>query len=213
MAKAALPTTVTTPRFRNSFPAIFAPKLNKLSNSMEYSLQALFEKDADLGPLKQAAKNACINKWGPDPKKWPAKLKDPFKSQKDLIESAKQKEQKADHLDEKAVYMTYKMFAKDKKGKDLEGPTVFGKNPKEVITEESRFYAGCWAKANVNAWAYDKGGNCGVTFYLNACQFVGDAERFSGRPTVESAFEAIPEELTGGNSVEDGQVDATSMFS
>lgn len=207
MAQSAqLPTSVTTPRFRNSFPHVFTPQLNKLSGKMEYSLQALFEKGADLAPLKLAMKNACINKWGTDQAKWPKNLKSPFKSQKDLIESANKKGQATAHLNPEAFYLTLKTSGTDKNGKDKPHPIVVGKNPKEVIEEESRFYAGCWAKANINAGAYEKGGNCGVTFYLNACQFVGDADPFSGRASPEAAFEAIPEDVTEGGN------DATSMF-
>lgn len=204
--KGQLPTSVTTPRFRNSFPHIFTPQLNKLSGKMEFSLQALFEKGADLAPLKLAAKNACINKWGPDEKKWPSNLKSPFKSQKDLITAAEKKGQSHAHLDPSAAYLTLKTSAADKNGKARPHPIVVGKNPKEVLEEESRFYAGCWAKANINAGAYERGANFGVTFYLNACQFVGDAEPFSGRSSPEAAFEAIPEDVTGETT------DATSMF-
>lgn len=203
---AQLPTAITTPRFRNSYPNIFTPKLNTLSGKMEYSLQALFEKGADLGPLKLAAKNACINKWGPDEKKWPKNMKSPFKSQKDLIDAASEKGQTTAHLNPEAFYLTLKTSSLDKAGKAKPHPLVVGKNPKEIIEEESRFYAGCWAKASINAGAYERGANHGVTFYLNACQFVGDAEPFSGRPSVESAFEAIPEDV-----VEAGG-DATDMF-
>jgi len=202
-----LPTSVTTPRFRNSYPKIFNPELNKLSGKMEYSLQALFESGADLSGLKEAAKNACINKWGPDQSKWPTNLKTPFKSQKELIATLEKKGQSTAHLSPDAVYMTFKTSATDKNGKPRPHPVVVDKNPKVIIEEESRFYGGCWAKANVNAGAYERGANYGVTFYLNACQFVADGEPFSGRSSPESAFEAIPEDATTGGS------DATSMFS
>lgn len=204
-----LPTSVTTPRFRNSYPNVFTPQLNKLSGKMEFSLQALFEAGADLNPLKIAAKNACINKWGPDETKWPKNLKNPFKSQAELIASAQKKGQAFAHLNPTAIYLTLKTGATDKAGKPKPHPVVVGKNPKEVIEEESKFYAGCWAKANINAGAYERGANFGVTFYLNACQFVADGEPFSGRPSIESAFEAIPEDVLPAGA----SADATSMFS
>ena len=208
-----LPTTVTTPRFRLSYPAIFEPQLNKLSGKMEYSCQALFESSADLALVKAAAENACINEWGPDKKKWPANFKHPFKSQKALIESAEKKGQNHDYLDPKAIYMTLKTSATGKNGKPNPPPTVVGKNPKEIITEESKFYAGCWAKASINAGTYSKGGNSGVTFYLNACQFVGDGEPFSGKPSVETAFEAIPEDVQTELTHAEDDGDAASLFS
>jgi len=209
---AQLPTSGTTPRFRNSYPHVFKPSLNKLSGQMEYSTQALFEKGADMSVVKEMCKNACINKWGPDATKWPKNLKTPFKSQKTLIEAAEKKGQSVTHLHPEAVYLTFKSPDVDKKGNKKPAPVIVGKNPKEVITEESKFYAGCWAKCNFNAFAYDKGGNCGVTLYINALQFVGDAERFGGRPDPEKAFEAIPEDEAPAGAA-GAPMDATSMFS
>lgn len=232
-AKGSLPTVCTTPRFRLSYPQVFEPKLNTLSKKMEYSLQALFEDGADLSELQTMAKNACINAWGPDATKWPhavAKaaflvkwgadpskwgepppvLRSPFKFQQELITNAIKKEQGHAHLSPKAVFMTFKTGAEGKNGKANPRPRVVGKNPKEEITEPSKFYGGCWAKANVNAGAYERGGNFGVTFYLNAAQFVGEGEPFGGRPNVESAFEAIPEDAAPGGAA---PTDATSMFS
>lgn len=233
-AQAQLPTAATTPRGRLSYPAIFTAQLNKLSGKMEFSAQALFEEGADLTELKLMAKNACINKWGadeskwptavlkaeaiakwgPDPTKWqsiPPMLKSPFKSQADLITAAEKKGQSVGHLNPKAIYMTFKTSAVDKAGKPRPHPVVVGKNPKEVITEESKFYPGCWAKFNVNAGAYANGNNFGVTFYLNACQFVGDAEPFSGKASPEAAFEAIPEDTVAATPGATGS--ATDMFS
>lgn len=211
-----LPTGVTTPRFRVSYPALFTPKMNTLSGQKEYSVQALFEKGADLSSLQAMAKNAAINLWGTDPAKWPGKMKSPFKKQSELIAKAKEKDQKFDHLDPDAYYMTFKSMAVNKKtGKDNAAPIVVGKNPKDVIKEESKFYGGCWAKANVNASAFDKGGpdgNKGITFYLNACQFVADGEPFGGRPNPEKAFEAIPEDAApAGAAAATGS--AQDMFS
>jgi hypothetical protein len=235
MAVAKLLTVCTTPRFRLSYPSVFEPQLNKLSGKMEYSLQALFEETSDLTELKLMAKNACINKWGPDMTKWPSELakatflathgtdpskwpgpcpqlKMPFKSQKELIVALTKKEQPHAHLSPNAVFMTFKTGATGKNGKPNPKPRIVGKNPKEEITEPSKFYGGCWAKANVNAGAYDHGGNYGVTFYLNAAQFVADGEPFGGRPNVEAAFEAIPEDAAVGGVAAGGPADATSMF-
>jgi len=208
--QAQLPTSETSPRFRNSYPHVFKPSLNKLSGKNEYSTQALFEKGADLSKMKNAIMNACINKWGADRTKWPKNLRSPFKSQQVLIESAQKKDQKHDHLSPDAVFVTFKSPELDTKGNKKPAPVIVGKNPKDVIVEESKFYAGCWAKCNFNAFAYDKGGNTGVTLYINALQFVGDAEPFGGRPNPESAFEAIPEDEI---SSDDAGADATSMFS
>lgn len=201
-----LPTTVTTPRFRASYPQLFSPKLNKLSGKNEYSIQCLFEAGADLKALEVAAHNACVNKWGPDKSKWPKFNNNPVKSQADMIENLRRKGSDTSHLNPNAKYMTFKTGAVDKNGKAKAAIPVVGKDPK-VSLDESQFYAGCWAKANVNASAYSNGANHGVTFYLNAVQFVGHAEPFGNKLNPERAFEAIPDEVTEGGG------DAASMFS
>ena len=208
MSQAAqLVTSATSPVGRVSYAHVFKPSLNKLSGQMVYSYQHLFEKGADLTGMKEAIKNACINKWGADQAKWPKKLNSPFKSQKTLIDNAEKKGQSHEYLHPEAVYVTFKSPEKDRKGNVKPAPVIVNKNPKIVITEESKFYSGCWAKCNFNAFAYDKGGNAGVTLYINALQFCKDGDRFGGRMDPEKAFEAIPEDdVAPGN-------DATSMFS
>jgi len=210
MSQAAqLQTSATSPIGRVSYAHVFKPTLNKLSGKMEYSYQHLFEKGADLAPMKQAIMNACINKWGPDKAKWPTKMNSPFKPQKALIDAAQKKGQAHEHLNAEAFYVTFKSPEKDNKGNVKPAPVIVDKNPKAVITEESKFYSGCWAKCNFNAFAYDKGGNAGVTLYINALQFCKDGERFGGRPDPEKAFEAIPDDEAPAGGVQD----ATSMFS
>ena len=193
--KNGLPTIVTTPKFRLSYPNIFEPRLNELSDKMEYSLQAIFPADADLSQLKTAVTNAANNMWGPDKRKWPAKMKSPFKSQKELIAAAEKNDRSHDQYDPNAWFMTFKTRATDKHGRPVKPPIVVGKDGRTPLEDPSLFYAGCWAKARVTAGAYDiKGANCGVTFYLNFCQFIADDEPFGGRPRIEDAFEAIPED-------------------
>ena len=180
-------TTVTTPTFKVSYPSVFKAKLNSLSKKMEYSVEALFDKKADITQLKAAAKAAAIKKWGLDEKKWPKFTNNPFKDQTDKINDLKEKNKPFDHLVEGAVYMTFKCQA------DKAKPKVVDQNLQEIL-EESKFYGGCYARASVNAYAYDQGKNVGISFGLNLLQFVGDGEPFSGRPSVEQAFEPIAQD-------------------
>jgi hypothetical protein len=195
-------TNCTTPEFRISYPSVFKPKLNTLSKKMEYSVEALFPKGADLTKLKAAAKAAATKKWGPDEKKWPKFTNNPFKNQADKIADLKAKEKSTDGLVEGAFHMNFKCLA------DKSKPKVVDQNLQEII-EESKFYAGGWAKASVNAFAYEQGKNCGISFGLNALQFTRDGEPFSGRPSVEQAFEAI----AGADEETKGDGSSLSMFS
>ena len=211
MASAGLNCTVTTPRARASFPKIFAPELNKLSNKKEYSCQAIFEHPLThecFKPLRQAVANAIANKWGADKSKWP-KIRLPWKSQDELIKKAQEKNQNGDHLKPGALYLTFKTAATDKNGAAIPRPFVMGRDGKTHLNEPHMFYAGCWAKFNVTAAAYSQAGNNGVSLYLNGCQFVGDAPQFGSRPNPEAAFEAIPDEDMV--SAEGGEVDDSGL--
>jgi hypothetical protein len=205
--------TTTTPKGRASYVTIFQPKRNTLNNQDEYSLQLLFEKGADLTKVFQIVENAAINKWGPKAN-WPKGndgkgLKFPFKSQKYLIEAAKKKERPHDHLHPEAIFITPKRSALDKTGKPNPHPVVLAKDAKTRIEESSLFYSGCYCRAEVYAHAYDKGGNVGVTLYLNGVQFMGDGPQLGGNSRIEEAFEAIPEDDL---NIAAGQ-DAGSVFS
>lgn len=195
-------TTVTTPAFRISYPHVFNPQVNQLSKELEYSVEALFKKGENLSKLQAAAQAACVKKWGPDKAKWPAMNRNPFRDQKEKTKDGKL----SDGLAPGAIFMRFKCKAAKHK------PTVVGGNLQPIM-EESKFYAGGWACASVNAYAFIKGTNAGVAFGLNALQFVRDDEPFSGRPSVEDAFEPVADE--GGEMSGNGApaMDATSMFS
>lgn len=205
-AQKDLNTSVTTPTFRVSYPSVFQPRYNKLSKKNEYSLEGLFEfkKDSpEMASLKAAANNACIKKWGPDQSKWPKPtapkvFQSPFKDQVEKAKDGKQPE----GTTAGNVFMRFKCDSTKHK------PAVVDNNRQEII-EESKFYAGCYARANVNAFAYNEAGNIGVSFGLNALQFVKDGQPFSGRPTVEEAFEPIAASPDTSGS---GGGDATSLF-
>ena len=177
-----------TPIFRVSYPNVFKPKFNSLSKKEEFSIQALYKKGENLDVLKKAAHNACVKKWGENPAKWPANLKNPFRDQKERAKEGVI----PDGCEEGAIFMTYKSDAQ---------PAVRDASSTTFITEPSKFYAGCYARASVYAMAYDVNGGRGVTFLLNHLQFAGDGKPISGRPSIEDAFQPI-----------EGAIDATSVF-
>ncbi len=186
-------TNVVTPEFRASFPVVFKPKRNDLNGKDEFSIVALFKKGQDLTALKAAAKAACVNAWGADESKWPkgsptSPFKNPFRDQAEKTKDGKL----PDGLEVGAIFMTFRSVTR---------PGVVDQNKQEIL-EPAKFYAGCFARASVNAFAFNQKGNAGVSFGLNHIQFVRDGKPFSARPRVEDAFEAI--------AVEAG--DATSIF-
>jgi hypothetical protein len=169
----------TTPEFRVSFPAIFEPKLNTLSNKEEYSIQMIFDKTADLSQLKKMAKDCVVAKWG---SKIPEKLRSPFRDGDEYNDTAEN--QRAE--------LEGKIFinAKSKQRPGLVDGSL------QPILDPSEFYGGCYARATVRAYAYDQKGNRGVAFGLLNVQKLRDGEPFSGKMKAEDDFSPItPEEV------------------
>lgn len=174
--------SIITAEFRASYPNVFVPKLNKLSGKEEYNLVALFPEKANLDNLKAATKEAIEKKWGPDPKKWPKKLRSPFRDQaereKELEDGTKVM---PDGHVKGAIFLNLKSSRM---------PGIIDKDRKPILDAEE-FYAGCWARASVSCYAYDTAGNQGVSFGLTNLQKVRDGEPLSGRPKAEDEFAAI----------------------
>lgn len=61
----------------------------------------------------------------------------------------------------------------------------------QPITNPDDIYSGCWVRADLNAFGYNKKGNKGVSFGLNNVQKLGDDERFGGRRPAEQVFAPV----------------------
>jgi hypothetical protein len=182
-------TVVTTPPFRLSYPNVFQPRKNEMNGKEEYSVVALFKKEEDLEPLKEAVKAAIIKKWGADKKNWPKGMRSPFRQQ----------EERAKEGDNGELIMPpgYEEGAVFINAKSQQAPGVVDQKVQPIINE-SDIYAGCWARAQINAYAYDMKGNRGVAFGLNHLQKVKDDEPIGGRTTPDMAF--APVEGAGGDA-------------
>lgn len=174
-----------TPVFRVSYPSVFKPRLNKLSGKEEYSLEALFPLEKDMSSddkkalqgLKKAVEEAVINKWGPEKAKWPKNIRLPFKMQ----------DEKENEEGLRAPYQKGAMFLRLKS--DLK-PGLVDQNVNDII-DTSDFYPGCYARASVNAFAYDQAGNRGVSLSLANIQKVKDGDPLGGRTKPEHDFAPI----------------------
>lgn len=71
------------------------------------------------------------------------------------------------------------------------------KNPVKIFDAQMKdlpvdaIYSGCWARVKVRAYAYDKAGNWGVGFGLQAIQKIADDEKFAGGGNASDGFEAV----------------------
>lgn len=189
--------SVMTPVFRASYPSVFKPKENTLNGKQEYSVVALFSKDADLSGLKKAAQAVIEEKWGKDKKKWPPNLRSPFRDQAERakIDEVTGKKVLPAGYEEGAIFLTIKSQNR---------PGVVDANVQDII-DESDFYAGCYARATVHAYAYDQKGNRGVSFGLANIQKTKDGDPLSGRARAQDDF--APIETEGG-----GSTNSTSLF-
>jgi len=170
--------TCMTPKFRASYPKIFKPEAFG-AQAPKYSIVMLFPKSADLTALKGAIKAAMIEKFGADPKKWPAGWLNPIKDG-----------------DEKADQAGYAgNWVVNASSNEKYRPGVVDRDGKSPITEEDQsFYAGCYARAQVFASGYDYLGKKGVTLRLQNVQKLADGERFSGRKGPSDVFDAYVED-------------------
>lgn len=182
--------SIVTPTFRVSFPNVFKAKKNDLSGKDEYSVVALFSKGTDLKILEAEAKKAIVKKWGPDSSQWPKPLKSPFRKHEEREKSGKL----PSGLEAGGIFMNLKSQQK---------PGVVDQNV-QAILDESDFYAGCFAKASVRAYAYDQKGNRGVAFGLGNIQKVKDGDQLSGRTKPEDEFQAIEGAVSSGDESAEG---------
>jgi hypothetical protein len=183
-------TQVLTPEFRVSYPKVFKAERNDLNGKDEFSLVALFPKGADLSALKAAAKAACEKKWGTDAKKWPKNLRDPFRKQDDR---AKEDDDGNSYLPDGYVAGAVYLNLKSTKRPGLVDAKV------QDIIDESDFYGGCYARAQINAFAYEQKGNAGVSFGLNHVQKLRDGDSFgSAARNPSDVFAPVAEAAGGG---------------
>lgn len=179
----------TTAEGRVSYPSVFTPSINKLSGKSSYEITLLFPKTSPHAQeLKAIVVAAAKEKFGDA---IPAKFKNPLKDGDQAVES--------DGVTPKKGYagMLYAKFSVD--STKLK-PIVVDENVQPIL-EQSKFYGGCFARANAAAFGYDKAGNKGVSFSLNSIQKVRDGEPFGTvTPDVSSVFKPVVDQSGADNA-------------
>ena len=167
---------IRSPKFRVSFPAVFMPTSFE-GSAEKYSVTMLFDKSTDLAQMKQLAQAAMDKKW-PNKADQPVNMRHP-----PFRDGDKEKPETQGY----ANCIFVKASSKQKPGV-VDG----GKNP---LFDETEFYAGCYARATLTAYAYHhKVGGKGVAFGLQNLQKLGDGDRFDGRSKAEDDFDAVETE-------------------
>lgn len=184
--------TVNTPVFRVSYPNVFEAKLNKLSNQPEFSIEAIFDKDADLSDLKAAAQKALVSKFGADKSTWPQGIRTPFKKHEAKAKTVGGKQVIPEPYVEGGIYLNLR---------SKQRPSVVDRDLTAII-DGTDFYAGCYAIASLSVYAYSKGGNNGVSFGLSNIQKFKDGDPLGGRTRPEDDFVAVETDNESTSSVD-----------
>lgn len=174
---------VVTPEFRVSFAHVFQPQSAFDNQEPKYSIVMLFpKKGTDLTQLKQLLQDAAREKWG---EKIPKPLRNPIRDG-----------------DEKDMdgYKDHWFVSATSKTK----PGLVDQGLQPILSAED-FYSGCYARATVTAFAYDKAGNRGIAFGLQNIQKLRDGEPFSGRTKPENDFDAV-------STADGATVDTAGLF-
>lgn len=173
-------TKIYTPKFRVSFPNVFEPRAmgEDPNGKKKYSLTMLFnvaeiKKDpAQLklwNDMKTALATAAREEWGD---KIPKNLKSPFRD-------GKEKEQ-YDGYGEGIIFASASSMSR---------PGLVDRNNGRIISAED-FYAGCFARATVNPYAWTYMGKSGISLGLQNLQKLDDGEPFGGKSKPEDDFDA-----------------------
>jgi len=175
---------VVTPEFRVSFPAIFKP--SEYNGKEKFGVTMLFSNQTDLSKLKKMCVEVAKEKWG---EKLPKPLKMPFRdgNEKDL---------------DKYPSFEDTIFCA---AQTLYQPGLVDEGLQPII-DESEFYAGCYARASVSAFAWEFQGKKGISLNLMNVQKLRNGDKLGGRVAAEDEFQAV-EKLASVDLASDDEYD------
>ncbi len=199
-AKAPRPdfeTRIITPTFRLSYPHLFEKHYNELGKREQYDLVMFFDKKdkAALKPMYDLMAQVAKFRFGANTKG----LKNPFKDGDTAVNQAG--ELIKDKNPSYTGMMVLSSWTKNQPG--------VVSNSNQIILDHDEVYGGCYCKAQLNCYAYETGGNRGVTFGLLHVQKIKDGDPFGSRTRPEDAFAPIG----GGESAAEDVQDDNGMFS
>ncbi len=179
---------VLTPICRCSFPNIV--EKNDMSN--KHQITMMFDKDADLSELVAAAKAAKLKKW---PGASPRGFQNPFLKVADM-----EKDERYDGYEDGMIIVRAKASYRP-------GVVNIKRDPIDLEDLDTYLYGGCYVRVAVSAYAYDKAGNKGVAFGMDAVMVVKDGEPLGSRVSAAEAFADVEdvdyEEAETDNEVSD----------
>jgi hypothetical protein len=171
--KTLAPVYVTTPPLRLAFPSLDKPRARAPgSPKMTYQAVLLIPPETDMAPFKAAVEAAMMEKFGKVIQVPREKLPIKLCADKSGIDG---------YEDGWRYINTHSGYA----------PKVVDHNRQPLIDIPSVIYPGCWCRFLIKAFAYSNEFGKGVSFSLEAVQFVRDGDRLDGRADVNDVFDPI----------------------
>ena len=177
-----------TPTFRVSFPKVFTPSDDFKTGKLVYSIQMLFSKNGeDIKPIKKAMLDCLIEELGSEERAMNTIKSPVFKNP---INDGDKKEFPSHK--EHWYINTISKFC----------PGLVDQKRQPII-DEDQFYAGCYARAQLAPFYWERQGKKGVSFSLQHIQKVKDGEKFVSRTEASDVFtdiESSETKTTSSNS-------------
>ena len=164
--------SILTPEFRVSFPNMF----EKSQLSGKYGCGMMFPKETtDMAIFDAKIKTVILEKWG---NKTPKGVALP------VLDG-----DESDRAEREGYW-----YINGKAGK-YKAPLV--DREKDEITDPEEFYAGCWARAVITFYTYDRKdiGKKGVSVGIRSVQKLRDDEPLVSRVVVENEFDDLPDRM------------------
>lgn len=172
-----LETTVTVGVVRFSYAHVHEAVVigNKVGAQPKYSVSLIIKKSdtKTIEKIKKAIENAKTNGKAILKNKWLPSYKNPLRDGD--LERA-----------EDAAYKNCYFLNANSTTK----PGLLDKNKSPILVKED-FYSGCYGWANLNFYAFDKGGGTGIAAGLNHLMKTKDGEPLTQRMTADEAFESV----------------------
>jgi hypothetical protein len=178
------PYSVLTGTVRLSWPSLARARSFE-GQKPKFQSTLIFPKSADLTALKAAIVQARDEKWGA---KVPANLRFPLRDGAERVK------------DDGSYWAGYGPDMFFMNANSERKPQLVDNLNVELTDEaliEKTFYGGCYVRALLRAYTYDVSGNRGVTFGLNAVQFIGHGEPLGGGVDAKTLFTPVAPDTSG----------------
>ncbi|WP_461207851.1 DUF2815 family protein [Clostridium sp. DL1XJH146] len=164
---------VVTSKVRFDYANVWRPRSFE-DGPLKYSIRIIVKKDdnddtmAKINKAIMAAKKVGVVKYG-----------------REFLEDINTLVHDGDELEEEEYKNTVYFNASSTIKPEIVGPSL------KHINNESEFYSGCYGRASLFFFSYDKGGNHGIGCCLNNLQKLEDGEHLYSRSSAEEDFSVV----------------------